>query len=438
MPQAVDIAIAAIPQAQAGACVRIGYSGGLDSSVLLHALASHQRRHGGTLRAIHVHHGLHADADAWARHCMDACAALDVPLDTLKVEVPRDSGEGLEAAARNARRAAFASLLQPGDVLALAHHLDDQAETFLLRALRGAGDGLGAMQPWRRFEAGWLWRPLLHTTRAELLAYAQRHGLRWIDDPSNASEAHDRNVLRQQVMPRLQAHWPHAARSLAASATLQREATTLLEAGDAAALAQVRCVDPTCVSVEPLADLPRERRARVLRRWIDDCGLPPLPAQGVARIEHDLLHARTDAMPAFAWHGAIVRRWRGLLWAERAHAALPSGFRQAWDGQASLHLPDGGMLAFDGARHAMGVPATWIVHARTGGERIILPGRTHSHALKHVLQALGIPPWIRARVPLLSHADGNVLAAGDLVASAAFSGWMHTTGLRLRWRLAAT
>ncbi|WP_425599808.1 tRNA lysidine(34) synthetase TilS [Luteimonas aestuarii] len=426
-----------MPHVQTGACVWVGYSGGLDSTVLLHALASHQRRHGGALRALHVHHGLHADAEDWARHCIDACAALDVPLDVLQVEVAKHSGEGLEAAARNARHAAFASLLKPGDVLALAHHLDDQAETFLLRALRGAGDGLGAMRAWRRFEPGWLWRPLLDTPRTALLAYAQRHGLRWIDDPTNASEAHDRNFLRRQVMPLLQARWPQAANSLAASAALQRDAVALLEAEDAAALAQVRCADPACVDVERLAALPRERRARVLRRWIGGCGLPPLPAEGVSRIEHDLLKASADTTPAFAWHDAIVRRWRGLLWAERTHVPLPSAFRQAWDGKAPLHLPGSGTLALEGTMHSTIEPTTWIVHARTGGERITLPGRTHSHALKHVLQALGIPPWIRARLPVLSHADGDVLAAGDLVASAAFSEWMQASGLRLRWQPAA-
>src|SRR5687768_2272994 len=169
------------------AAVVIGLSGGLDSVVLLHALATLPEARTRGLRVLHVHHGLHADADAWSRHCEAICAALSVPLRSVRVEVPLDSGEGLEAAARHARHAAFASELGKGEVLALAHHRDDQAETFLLRALRGSGvDGLGAMRAWRHFGPGWLWRPLLGHSRAQLLAYAEANGLSWVDDPSNS------------------------------------------------------------------------------------------------------------------------------------------------------------------------------------------------------------------------------------------------------------
>src|SRR5690606_11245758 len=140
----------------------VGFSGGLDSTVLLHRLARDGEWRARGLRAIHVHHGLHAEADAWAAHCARACARLDVPLDIARVRVERDGGQGLEAAARRARHAAFAEVLGSGAILVLAHHRDDQAETFLLRALRASGvDGLAAMRAWRRFGDGWLWRPLL-------------------------------------------------------------------------------------------------------------------------------------------------------------------------------------------------------------------------------------------------------------------------------------
>jgi tRNA(Ile)-lysidine synthase len=413
--------------------VHVGLSGGLDSTVLLHLLAAARDPAGPPLHALHVHHGLHADADRWVAHCRVTCAALGVPLEVAHVDVPRDGGEGLEAAARRARYDAFASRLQPGEVLAVAHHQDDQAETFLLRALRASGDGLGAMRAWRPFAGGHLWRPLLDTPRAALLAHAKRHGLCWLDDPANASDAHDRNFLRRQVLPLLRARWPQASPALAACAALQREATETLDEGDALALARVRGVDPACVDVERLALLPAARRARVLRRWIEDCRLPPLPREGVARIERDLLGAAPDAVPAFAWRDAIVRRWRGLLWAGRARPALPATFRMRWDGRAALRLPDASQLAIDGLQP--GAPAAdWTVHARAGGERITLPGRAHSHALKHVLQDLGIPPWIRTRLPLVSDADGTVLAAGDLAVSARLAGWLRAGGLRLRWR----
>ncbi|MGJ4730503.1 tRNA lysidine(34) synthetase TilS, partial [Luteimonas sp. SDU101] len=269
-PGAIPIALPAPP---GQGPLLVGYSGGLDSTVLLHLLAADGalRRRG--LRAVHVHHGLHPEADAWARHCADACRDLDVHLDVVRVRVARDSGDGLEAAARAARHAAFAGALADDAILALAHHRDDQAETFLLRALRASGtDGLAAMRAWRRFGPGWMWRPLLELPRAALLAHAQRHGLRWIEDPSNASDAHDRNFLRHRVMPLLQARWPQADAAFARAAELQREAAALLDEGDAQALAAVRTVDPHCLHVAPLVALPAPRRARVVRRWVGGAG----------------------------------------------------------------------------------------------------------------------------------------------------------------------
>lgn len=403
----------------------VGFSGGLDSTVLLHALKARYP----DVRAVHVHHGLHADAGRWAAHCAEVCAQWQVPLHTVRVRVRRDAGEGLEAAARRARYAAFAEQLADGEVLALAHHRDDQAETFLLRALRGSGvDGLASMRPWRRLRQGWVWRPLLALGREDLLAYAQAHGLRWIDDPSNADVTLDRNFLRHRVMPLLRERWPQADAALARSADLAAEAVDLLDQEDARALAEARTADPHALSRPALSRLPQARRARVLRRWIEMLGLPPLPAEGVARIEAELLAARADAEAEFAWSGAIVHAWRDLLHADRAGAALPATWESPWDGRLPLVLPDGGTLSLEGAP-AFDVPLR--ARARRGGERIVLPGRAHSHALKHVLQALGVPPWERARLPLLCDDADTVHAAGDLAYSAWFDGWLRERGARL-------
>ncbi|KLD74514.1 tRNA(Ile)-lysidine synthetase, partial [Xanthomonas hyacinthi DSM 19077] len=240
----------------APAAVLVGLSGGLDSSVLLHALAQQPQYRRAGLRALHVHHGLHADADAWADHCAAFCAALAIPLQVRRVQVPRDGGHGLEAAARQARRTAFAQALAAGEWLALAQHRDDQAETFLLRALRASGaDGLAAMQPLRDFAHGMLWRPLLALPRSDLHAYAQRHALRWIEDPSNADPGFDRNFLRLQLLPLLRQRWPHADAALARSAQLCGEAGALLDDGDQAALDALRGGDAATATLS----LPRLR-----------------------------------------------------------------------------------------------------------------------------------------------------------------------------------
>lgn len=425
--------ITLIPAAIAGRPVLVGFSGGLDSTVLLHLLAHapHVRESG--LRALHVHHGLHPDADAWRAHSQAVCHALGIDLTIAHVQVARDSPLGPEGAAREARHAAFSAELREGEALALAHHRDDQAETFLLRALRASGpDGLAAMRAWRAYGHGWLWRPVLDTPRDSLRAYAQTHGLEWIEDDSNRDTALDRNFLRHQVMPLLRTRWLGVETALSRAAQLQAETVQLLQAEDAHALAAVRTAEAAVIRADALLAFPPARRARVLRAWIAELGLPPLPAQGIARIETELLPTRPDADASFSWASAVVRYWQGLLHAGFRRDPLPADWSTPWSGDAPLALPGGGTLAMEGGDGAMTTPLR--VHARRGGERITLPGRSHSHALKHVLQGLGVPPWERAQLPLLSDPGGALMAAGDLVYSAEFDAWLRTHGARLRWQ----
>ena len=412
-----------------GRGVLVGFSGGLDSTVLLHLLASNtDARHTG-LRAIHVHHGLHADADAWATHCQRTCDALDVPLSIVCVEVNRASGLGLEGAARDARHRVFANALADDEILALAHHRDDQAETFLLRALRGSGvDGLAAMRPWRAHANGWLWRPLLDLPREALLAHAREHELRWLDDPANADLRFDRNFLRDQILPLLQERWPHASASLARSATLCAQASDLLELEDESGL-QRAMVDDSALDIGALRRMPIERRARVLRRWIAGLGLPALPGHAIERVEA-LLLADGDAGTCFEWAGARIERWRTVLHAQRIREPLPRDWSWIWTGATPLILPTGDTLSLLGAAS---FDKPMRVHARQGGERILLPQRAHSHALNQVLQDQGMPPWHRERLPLVSAADGELLAAGDAILSASLAEWLDARNARLHW-----
>ncbi|MEO7478194.1 MAG: tRNA lysidine(34) synthetase TilS, partial [Lysobacteraceae bacterium] len=274
--------------------IAVGFSGGLDSTVLLHVLAASTSARAQGLRAIHVHHGLHPDADAWAIHCEHICTELDVPLQILHVQVDHAAGRGPEAAARAARLQAFHATLRDGEVLALAHHRDDQSETILLRLMRGAGgDGLTAMRRRSRLGTLHLWRPLLELPRDALRDYAISHALRWIEDPSNSETHFDRNFIRHRVIPLLSERWPQASRNLARSAGLLAEQSQVLAAASDALLDSLLLSDNT-LSLPGLLAQSRMQRARLLRAWLRRLDFPTPTAMILAAIERDLLPARDD------------------------------------------------------------------------------------------------------------------------------------------------
>ncbi|WP_174208963.1 tRNA lysidine(34) synthetase TilS [Stenotrophomonas sp. ESTM1D_MKCIP4_1] len=409
----------------------VAYSGGLDSTVLLHWLQRCAQASGTPLRAVHVHHGLQARADDWVRQCQQHCDALGIELAVHRVQVDTASGLGLEGAARQARRAAFAAELREGETLALAQHQDDQAETFLLRALRSSGiDGLAAMAVDSRLHDHRLWRPLLHTARDALRDYAQTHALRWIEDPSNGEDHADRNFLRLHVMPLLRQRWPQAAAALSGSAGHCAQTRALLDEEDAELIAHLELA-PRVLSLELLRQVSPARGARVLRAWVRAHGAAPLPATVLRQLQQELLAAPGDRQAQVRWQDHAIQQWRGHAYLLPAVLpALPTDWQATWDGQAPLPLPDGGQLRLLGGA-TFSQPLT--VRARQGGERILLPGRTHSHALKDCLQREHLAPWRRAQLPLLF--DGaQLLAAADVVVSASLQAWLQDHDAQLQWR----
>jgi tRNA(Ile)-lysidine synthase len=403
--------------------ILVGFSGGMDSTVLLHALAADPAVRARGLRAIHVDHALHVRSLEWAEHCIRTCASLGVELVVARLRVV-DDGCGPEAAARSARLAAFAQALDAGEWLALAHHRDDQAETVLLRLLRASGGGgLAAMRPTRPFAEGMLWRPLLELPRAQLQDYAQAHDLRWIEDPSNAQPVFDRNYVRLEVLPVLARRWPNAAEGLARSAALLAEDADLLAQETARRLAQLQRLDPRWLDRDALRGESAPWRARLLRAWVESLGLPPLPARILTTIETDLLPARGDAEACVTWPGAEMRAWRDGLYASPGSTPLPADWALAWDGRLPLLLPTGDTLSCVDTGGGDATPALaglgeLRLAARQGGERLRLPGRSHTHAVKKLLQSLAVPPWERERLPLAYAADGELLAVGDVLVSA--------------------
>lgn len=385
----------------------LGFSGGLDSTVLLHLLS----RQGLELRAIHVNHGLSANAGAWQEHCAAMADSLGVPFVARRVQVDRD-GRGLEQAARDARYRVFGEVLQPGDELLLAQHGDDQVETFFLRLLRGAGAlGLAAMADARPLGGASVLRPLLGVGRAQLEEYAREHRLRWIEDESNADQSLDRNYLRAAVLPLLSERWPLRERVTRAVQNLREAAELLGDLGsaDLELCDQRRERFGESISLASVRLLPQRRRKNLLRSWIAACGGSMPEAPHLEQALQQALQSGEDTQMAVAVGGLVARRFRDRLFLTPPLPASPAGRQYRWNGRDRLELAGGWTLTVDS-----GWPqGDYQVCYRSGGERARPTHRRHSQALKKLLQEAGLEPWLRDLVPLV-YRDGTLLAVGDL------------------------
>jgi len=360
-------------QAQGQKRIAVGLSGGIDSVVLLHLLKHHPGVSG-----IHVHHGLSRNADAWAAFCRRLCKQWGVPLKVSKVKVRR-SGKGLEAAAREARYAAFGKLNV--EVIALAHDLDDQAETVLMNLLRGAGlRGASGMRALSRLESKLLARPLLEVSRARIEEYARAHGLEWIEDESNADEALTRNFLRRRVGPLLETRFPDWKRALARAARLASEKD--------------------------------DRAGRLLREFLSSQGLK---APSEAKLVEMLKQLTSGAARTRLEHdGATVRVYRGRVSLDAAPAGAFAPL--PWKGERRLKIPAlGGELRFtagEGVASEHLKKGPFQVRLRSGGERLQVHPRRPRRTLKNLFQEAGVPPWVRERMPLLFCGEDLVWAPG--------------------------
>jgi tRNA(Ile)-lysidine synthase len=394
-----------------GRSVAVGLSGGLDSVVLLDLLASVAPGAGVALSALHVNHGLSAQADAWTGACARLAESLGIPLAVHRVQVRRDDPRGIEAAARAERHRCYAAAAV--DAVALAHHADDQAETVLLQLLRGAGAaGIAAMPACRRLTGtSVLIRPLLAVKRDELLACARERGLSWVEDESNEDRRFSRNYLRHAVMPLIAARFPGYRETLARAAD---------NAADLAALADrlghldlARCAGDGGLDLGALAGLDEPGRANVLRLWLREAGIPPPPRARLLEMLSQALQARPDAGPCFPLGTRRLVRHRGWLQLVSAETDAPVGWNLPWQGEPQLPLPDGRVARFvavmgQGVRADLPLRGRASLGTRRGGERMRLHAGGPHRTLKNLLQEAGIPSWERSRLPLL-YLDGDLV-----------------------------
>lgn len=439
----IDAVTAAITDAAThwtrDARICVALSGGVDSVVLLHA-ATVVRKASTTpwrLSAHHVHHGLSPNADAWAKHCEDICAQLAIPLTVERVTVDRDSRVGIEAAAREAR---YGSLARFGaTAVLLAHHARDQAETLLLQLLRGAGPaGLAAMpQHAQRYQ-----RPLLQVSKAEVLAYAARHALTWIEDESNGDIRFARNRLRHDVWPALVRAFPSAETTLSRAASHQADAAQLID--DLAAIDTAGCISNGALNLGPFNTLSQARRANLLRYWLAGQGVATPATHTLREWLLQLRSARAEQaiqlrLPATVAPDVSVRAYRGFACVVREYAPwLP----RDWNGEAEVRIDAGNTffaaLTFTPCRAPDAIRAPragerWRLRRREDGDGISLSAKSGHVSLKNIFQRADIPPWQRALWPVLT-CDKEIVCVVGIATANAFTVPASETGLRCEWK----
>ncbi|MFT3930020.1 MAG: tRNA lysidine(34) synthetase TilS [Spongiibacteraceae bacterium] len=413
----------------------VAYSGGVDSHVLLHLLAQlRQQQSIPRLAAIHINHQLNPRASDWVEHCRRVCVGLQIEFISETVTVT-NAGDGIEAAARKARYAAFEKHVRENELLLQAHHRDDQIETLMLRLLRGSGvAGLSAIPVQRELGAGELLRPLLDYSRADVIAYAQLHELKWIHDDSNDSDRFDRNFLRLNMLPIIEKRWPAYRDTLNRVVTQADESAQLL--GELARIdAQEAITADATVNIAVCAGLSVGRQKNLLRYWLQQKQLPQPSSEQLQQVLA-MMCARIDAQPCVTWPGVEVRRFR-----DRLHAFAPlqpmrtEPFNIEWDLSQPLFINGVGTLsAISVVGSGLRSDLKYHVRNRAGGERCKPAGRAHSQTLKKLLQECDVPPWLRDRLPIIYCGD-EIAAVGDVWICEGFVADAKQNGWHLQWSL---
>ncbi|MDO8208375.1 MAG: tRNA lysidine(34) synthetase TilS [Gallionella sp.] len=449
-----------------GSSILVGLSGGVDSVVLLHLLHQLAPRFSWQLSAMHVHHGISPNADAWAQFCAGLCASHDIPLHIEQVDIKPLRAHGIEAAARKLRHAAFAALRC--DFVALAHHADDQVETLFLQLLRGAGvrgasvmpvlspskrpqlsgrtgplnghgknytgharspllnplpqASEGANESLREFQVKTV-RPLLHCTRQEILDYAAAQNLEWIEDESNADDSYPRNFLRHRLLPLMSEKFPSYRDTLARSTQHFAEAAELLD--DLACMDAAGAIQDNTLGVAALQALSLPRAKNLLRYYLHQLKVPMPQVVQLDDMLHQLCAAREDATVCVSFGGGDwqVRRYRGRVYALHALGEFDRNFVLQWQGEAVLDWP--ALASCVTFQHGTGqgisvaklqrAPVT--LRQRQGGESLRPQPHAATRTLKNLLQEYCIPPWQRDRWPLLYCGDELVCVPGVAIAA---------------------
>lgn len=416
----------------------IGFSGGLDSHVLLQ-LCSKVPFCQNKITAVYIDHGLQAESEEWAAHCQAVAEHLAVNFLTIKVDASAKNRQSPEEAARDARYQAFKRLIGEADVLLLAQHQEDQLETVLLQLFRGAGlPGLSGMPQLMPFAGGQLVRPLLAVDKQSLLDYAVQQQLVWVDDPSNNANTFDRNFLRNEIMPALKQRWPALEKTVSRSAEHCANAQNFLDAEARAGFAEAYDLSDHAIVISRLERHGGFLQKLILRYWFKRQGLR-MPSQDfIDRILTQVVAACRDADPVLSGQGHEIRRYRDRLYCLKQQEEVDLHEQFSWrDVGQALCIPGAGHLELAPADSGVLLSdlncAEITVKFRQGGEKIALPGREGRHQLKKLFQEAGIPPWQRQLIPLV-YIENELLAVGENWISSCYFSQKKGACVRFKWQ----
>ena len=404
----------------------IGFSGGLDSTALLLLFTKlRENRPHLQMRAIHIHHGLSANADSWTEHCKQICEQLNVPLIIEKVRV--DTCNGIEAGAREARYKAISQHILPDEILATAHHLQDQTETFFLALKRGSGlQGLGAMQLQSTVYNLPVFRPLLHFTRPELEQFVQATKLDWVEDESNRDSRYERNFLRNEILPELRQRWAHFDLAVQRSAQHCFEQQQLINELLADEFAQNFDKTDRSFSIQQFAQYSATKQKALLRLWLNEWQLPMPSLVQLEQIIQDVIFARSDSNPLFQLGEKVVRRHQQKLYLTPQFTDISTHKVDIKIGE-TVCLPDNlGTLTL--TQQADKLLVQWknkqivtqtlpftnspIQIRFSYSSKIRLTEKSANKEMKKIWQHFNVPVWQRQRIPLIFYGDKLKSAVG--------------------------
>jgi tRNA(Ile)-lysidine synthase len=408
----------------------VGFSGGADSSALLHALYKSRNELQTPIHAVHFHHGLNPGADAWQHHCQIFCRERGISFTSRKLEIKRSNRTSIEEESRNHRYLAIGEMLRPGDIYLTAHHADDQAETLFLNLMRGSGvEGLAGIPELRTLAKGWVARPLLNTRRSELESYLTRQGIDWLEDPSNQDESFDRNFLRNFLFPQLEIRWPGVVRRFTRTSRTARITATAL-----ADFLDIHCDELLHnrhrMPLRPFLQLEPPMQSLVLRQWLRRQEIPALSEVRLNEFIKQITGSTSNSQAEVRWGGWQIKLYNNLIWLQdQVIPALESC--KDWTVGSKMDLDDSlGRLQLLGSETA--IPTGWQLASRREGGRIRLHDQGVRRKVKDLFRESAIPPWLRSSIPVL-YWDGEAVAIGDWIIAHRLQCWLDTHDVEYRW-----